>query len=318
MSGILGHAITTGFWKNGRFALAAALFLVIASCGTSSHTASTMSPVPPGGSSQAPKHVVLVMEENQSYSTVVGNTTDWPSLNSLISNGALATNYYANFHPSIPNYFMLTTGQFLTLNDNSTMVWNVDNLARRMLAAGISFKVYAEGITRGYVGGNTGLYVIRHNPFAMLSDIANNAQVANQSIWPFTQFATDLANGALPQFSFIVPNVNDDAHSGTPHQADTWLQANIVQPLANYSAFQPNGNGVLIVDFDESVTSDVTNGGGHVAPVFWGPVVKPGYKQTSMTLYQHPSMLHTIMDELGLPNPPAAAATAPSMSEFFK
>ena len=123
----------------------------------------------------------------------------------MIANGALPTNYYANTHPSIGNYFMLTTGQLLTNNDYSTTVWNVDNLARRMLAANIPFKIYAEGISRGYVGGNTGPYLIRHNPFAMLSDIAKNSQVANQVIWPFSQFAIDLANGTLPEFSYIVP-----------------------------------------------------------------------------------------------------------------
>ena len=118
----------------------------------------------------------------------------------LMSNGALATNYYANSHPSIGNYFMLTTGQLLTADDSSTVVWNADNLARRMLASGVSFKIYAEGITQGYLGGNTGLYLIRHNPFAMLSDVADNPQVANQCIWPFTQFAADLASGTLPDF----------------------------------------------------------------------------------------------------------------------
>jgi hypothetical protein len=35
-------------------------------------------------------------------------------------------------------------------------------------------------------------------------------------------------------------------------------------------------------------------------------------------LYQHQSMLSTLMDELGLSNPPAAAATAPSMAEFLQ
>lgn len=263
------------------------------------------------------KHVVMVMEENQGYATVVGNTTDWPNLNSLIANGALPTNYYANTHPSIGNYFMLTTGQILTNNDSSTTVWNVDNLARRLLAAGISFKVYAEGITQGYVGGDTGLYVIRHNPFAMLSDVASNAQVANAVIWPFSQFASDLASDALPEFSFIVPNVDDDAHNGTPLQADTWLQTNVVAPLSNHSAFAAGGDGILIVGFDEALDTDTTNGGGHVSPVFWGPNVKVGYTQTSTTLYQHPSMLLTVMQALQLTNPPGAAAGAPSMAEFF-
>jgi acid phosphatase len=187
-----------------------------------------------------------------------------------------------------------------------------------MLAANVPFRIYAEGIPQGYLGGNTGLYLIRHNPFAMLSDIANNPAVANQTIWPFTQFATDLANGTLPEFSFIVPNVNDDAHDGTPQQADSWLEANIVTPLSNDPAFQAGGAGLLIVDFDEAATSDATNGGGHVPAVFWGPMAKVGYTQASSTLYQHQSMLRTVMDTLGLSNPPAAAATAPSMSEFLK
>lgn len=262
-------------------------------------------------------HVVLVMEENQSYSTVVGNTTDWPNLNALIGQGALPTNYYANTHPSIGNYFMLTTGQILTNDDNSTKVWNVDNLARRMLAAGVSFRIYAEGISQGYAGGNTGLYLIRHNPFAMLSDIADSTTVANQVIWPFSQFAADAAGGNLPQFSYIVPDVNDDAHNGTPQQADTWLESNVVTPLESTAAFSSGGDGVLIVDFDEAATTDTTNGGGHVSPVFWGPIVKAGYQQTSSTVYQHQGMLATVMDLLQLANPPGAAATAPVMNEFF-
>ena len=262
-------------------------------------------------------HVVVVMEENQSYASVVHNSSDWPNLNNLISNGALATNYYANSHPSIGNYFMLTTGELLTTNDNSTTVWNVDNLARRMLASGVSFKVYAEGITQGYLGGNTGLYLIRHNPFAMLSDVADNPQVANQCIWPFTQFAADLASGTLPDFSFIVPDVDDDAHDGTPQQADAWLQTKVIALLSNSPAFAPGGDGILIVDFDEAATSDTAYGGGQVAPVLWGPNVKVGFMQTSTTVYQHQSMLRTVMEALRLSNPPGAAASAPSMSEFF-
>lgn len=265
----------------------------------------------------ASKHVVLVMEENQSYATVVGNTGAWPNLNALIAAGALPTNYYADSHPSIGNYFMLTTGQTLTNDDNSTAVWNVDNIARRMLAANIPFRIYAEGISQGYVGGNSGAYLIRHNPFAMLSDIAGSPQVASQVLFPFSQFALDVASNSLPEFSFIVPDVNDDAHDGTPQQADSWLQTNVVAPLKTNAAFQAGGDGLLIVAFDEAADTDTTHGGGHVSPVFWGPNVQAGYKQTSSTVFQHESMLRTVMEALGLANPPGAAAQAPSMAEFF-
>jgi acid phosphatase len=290
--------------------------LALSACGSSSKVApATTTNDPPAA---VTPHVVMVMEENHSYSNVAKNTKDWPNLNKLIASGALPTNYYANAHNSIPNYFMLTTGQLLTHDDGSTKVWNVDNLARRMLSSGVTFKIYAEGITQGYLGGSTGLYALNHNPFAMLSDIASNPQVAMKVMCPFSQFATDVANNSLPEFSFIIPNLDDDAHSAAPPIADTWLQTNIVTPLTGYSAFQSGGDGVLIIDFDESLDSDTANGGGHVAPVFWGPSVKPGYTQTSTTLYQHQSMLRTVMEILGLSNPPAAAATAPSMSEFFQ
>lgn len=270
-----------------------------------------------GNVTPASKHVVMVLEENQSYSTVAGNTGSWPHLNALFAKGALATNYYADSHPSIGNYFMLATGQLVTTNDSSTTVENVDNIARRMLAANVAFKVYAEGIAQGYLGGNTGAYVIRHNPFALLSDIAGSKQVANQVLQPFTQFGADVSKNALPAFSFIVPNVNDDAHTGTAQQADTWLQNNVVGPLSAMTAFQAGGDGVLIVVFDEAADADTTHGGGHVVASFWGPVVKAGYTQASSTVYQHESMLCTVMEMLQLANPPGAAATAPGMAEFF-
>ncbi len=262
-------------------------------------------------------HVVMVMEENRDYSAVVGDTGAWPNLNRLIKKGALPTHYYANTHPTIGNLFMLTAGQLLTTNDSSTRVWNVPSIARRLLAAHMSFKIYAESVPRGYVGGNTGLYLVRHNPFAKLSDIADNKQVAYAHLAPFTQFATDVANGALPEFSFIVPNVDDDGHNASSQRADSWLQTKVVDLLSRRPAFEPRGDGVLIVDFDEAATSDRTHGGGHVSPVFWGPKVKVGYRQTSKTIYQQQSMLRTVMEALRLSNPPGAAANAPLMSEFF-
>jgi phosphoesterase family protein len=304
---------------------ASGLFTAPATAGAATVTATSAQDAGQSGDatvivqSQQPqsKHIVMLVEENRDYASIVGNTANWPNLNNLINTGALPTNYYANTHPSIGNYFMLTTGQLLTNDDNSTTVWNVDSLARRMLAAKIPFRIYAEGISQGYVGGNTGLYLVRHNPFARLSDIANDPQIANQTIWPFTQFATDLASGTLPEFSFIVPNVDDDAHDGTVQQADSWLQTNVVIPLSNNSAFAPDGDGLLIVEFDEAADTDTTHGGGHIAPVLWGPAANAGYTQTSNTLYQHQSMLRTVMDLLQLPNPPGAAASAPSMSEFL-
>jgi phospholipase C len=307
--------------KNGFLSLSpvSILALVMAGCGGASMNNPIQSQSKAASVTMPhSNHVVIVMEENRSYSSVVGQTSSWPNLNTLIREGALATHSYANAHPSIGNYFMLTTGQIITTNDNSTTVRNVNNIARRMLDSGTSFRIYVESVSRGYLGGNTGLYLIRHNPFALLSDIADSKIVAGAHLYPFTQFATDVANGALPKYSFIVPDVNDDAHNGTSQQADTWLHSKVIAPLSTNASWEPGGSGVLIVDFDEAADSDTTHGGGHVATVMWGPIVKADYKQTSSTVYQHQSLLRTEMELLGLSSPPAAAASAPLMSEFFK
>jgi hypothetical protein len=261
-------------------------------------------------------HLIVVMEENTGYSAVVQNAA-WPNLNHLIATGALPTNYYANSHPSIGNYFMLTAGQLLTIDDNSNQIWAVDSLARRMLQSGVSFRVYAEDVPQGYLGGNTASYLVRHNPFARLSDVADNANVANAVLWPFSQFYTDLHNNNLPELSFIVPNIYHDAHNGTPQVADSWLQTYVVNQISAFPQFKQGGDGILVVAFDEAADTDSAWGGGHVAPVFWGPAVRSGYAQQSITVYQHQSMLRTFTEALGLATPPGDAASAPSMAEFF-
>src|SRR6476660_9390074 len=80
--------------------------------------------------------VVIVLEENHSYSSVVGNTSSMPYLNSLINKYGLGTKYYANTHPSIGNYFMLTTGQTVTNNDAYSGTVSADNIVRQLVAAG--------------------------------------------------------------------------------------------------------------------------------------------------------------------------------------
>ena len=57
------------------------------------------------------EHVFVVVEENENYDEVIGNTTDLPYLNALAAKYGLATNYYANTHPSLNNYFYLTAGR---------------------------------------------------------------------------------------------------------------------------------------------------------------------------------------------------------------
>ena len=271
-------------------------------------------------------HVFVVVEENHSFNDVIGNS-NMPYLNSLVSAGGLATQYYADAHPSLPNYFVLTTGEGTSITgtegDFFSGVVTEDNVVRALTAAGKTWKCYAESLpSPGYLGIDTGNYVRRHNPFSYLSDVQNSSsQAAN--VVQFPQLAADLSNNALPDYAFIVPDVADDAHncplgmttcSDTEKlaNADQWLATNI-KPLLSSSAFQ---NSVLIITFDEGDDTDLSHGGGQVATVIVGPRAKPGYRST--TLYQHESTLRLMMEGLAVTDLPGGAAGAADMGEFFK
>src|SRR5690349_6197130 len=256
--------------------------LLLTSCGGTGGTTAGSSPAPsaqpvPGQSTAQHNFVVMVAEENHSYEQVIGNSS-MPYLNSLAQQGALATQYYADTHPSIGNYFALTTGAVQTNDNNFPGPVSADNLARELAASGKTWKVYAEDLpSPGYLGSSVGNYEKHHNPFAYLSDVVSNpSQAAN--IVPLTQWMSDLNAGALPDFAFLLPNSIDDCHScpaGTLcsdnellGRADQWLKANIA-PLLASARFQSSG--LLLITFDESDAADVRNGGGRVPLIAIGP-----------------------------------------------
>ncbi len=297
------------FWPGAL--LIAGLWSLQIGCGGGSTSQNVPAPSPVPANFPTFSHVFLVVEENHSFSDVIGNAS-MPYFNSLVSQYGLAKQYFANAHPSIPNYLMLTTGQMETLNDQFSGTIGDDNVVRELVSAGKTWKAYEESIpSAGYLGGDAPPYVRRHDPFSFLSDVQNTpSQAAN--IVPFTQFATDLGNNSLPQFSFIAPNLNDDAHDGTLAAADSWLQSNIA-PLIASSTFR-NG-GLLIITFDEAEDTDLDHGGGQVATLIISSNGKSNFQ--SQTLYQHQSTLRLILEASGVNKFPGEAAEAPDMTEFF-
>ncbi|HVH66615.1 MAG TPA: alkaline phosphatase family protein [Gemmatimonadales bacterium] len=255
-------------------------------------------------------HVVVVVEENADYSSVIGSSA-MPYLNGLAQRYALATKYYAVTHPSIGNYFMMTVGEIITNDDSYSGIVSDDNIVRRLVAAGKTWKDYAEDLPSvGYTGGSVGNYARKHNVIALLSDVVNDS-AQRRNLVPFTQFASDLQANRLPAYSFVAPNLCNDAHDCSLTTADHWLQTNI-DPLVQSATFQADG--LLVIVFDEASGSDNTDGGGHVACVIVSPKAKRGYQ--SQGVYTHASLLRLTAEALGV-TPPNAAATAPDMGEFF-
>lgn len=274
------------------------------------------------------RHVYIVAEENTSYEHEVGSS-NMPYLNSLIKQGSLATQFYANQHSSLTDYFWVTAGQVMTTNNDTLQVFNVDNIVRHVMQLGLTYKSYAESLPyAGYAGLYSGNYMKRHAPLPYYSDMGDSTTEMLKHV-PITVFAEDVKNGTLPNFAFITPDATDDMHncqSGTTaceQKADAWLKTYLA-PLLARPEFQPGGDGLLILWADEAdlgtdnrCSATVSQGcGGRIVVAMIGPNVKKGF-QSNVTYY-HQNVLRTMLEALGTTqNFPGASNTAKPMSDMF-
>jgi acid phosphatase len=260
------------------------------------------------------EHVVVVTLENHSYEKVIGNP-DMPYFNQLASHWGRADQYYATQHNSLAALMWLTAGAQVTTNNGTPEIFNVDHIARHVWQTGRTWKGYMSNLPSvGYTDYAPGTpYMKRHNPFAYFTDVVTTAQknklVPLESFWN-----ADIASGSLPNFSYVVPDADEDAHDGTLAVADAWLSSHIPQLLASRQ-FQKDG--ILFIVWDEGDLSPVdTRGtGGRTATLVIGKGVKRGYK--SNTYYTHQDLLHTICEVMALGSCPGNGQTGASMSDFF-
>jgi phosphatidylinositol-3-phosphatase len=269
------------------------------------------------------KHVIIIVMENEGYGGVIGSPSA-PYENQLASRYALAGNYFAVSHPSLPNYLALVAGDtFGVTSDclpsqcalpNTTITTLVD-------ARGLSWKEYAESMTGNCSQSDSqdGLYVTRHDPFVYFDSITGNSGsgatsgYCNAHVVPFTQFSKDLASSNLPSYSFITPNLCDDAHSCSLSTGDKWLST-VVPGIIDSSSFSSTA---LFIVYDEGSTNAGfgPNSGGQVVCILVSPFAKPGY--VSQVQYSHYSLLATVEAIFGTGNLGRNDATASVMSDMF-
>ncbi|HEU5003965.1 MAG TPA: alkaline phosphatase family protein [Actinomycetota bacterium] len=262
-------------------------------------------------------HVVVILMENEEYGSIIGNANA-PYINSLAGQGALATQYYAISHPSLPNYLALSGGSTFGIssdcNPGPGCQATRPGLADQLAGAGISWKGYMEDLPGPCARSDSGNYAVRHDPFVYYPSIVSSGC---GNVVPASQLTADLASGQLPRFAWVTPNLCDDMHDSCGGSAiahgDAYLHNLVPQIL---SALGPGG--VVFVTFDEG-SSNAGGGlpgaaGGQVTTIAAGAPVKAGYR-TSVR-YDHYSLLRTIEDAWGLA-PLGSAALSPAMRDLF-
>lgn len=269
-------------------------------------------------------HIVIMSLENQNYTNIIGNP-NMPYLNSLLDRSALLTNFYANFHPSQPNYFALTTGQSFYTKEGPIPA-GTNTIVRALATRNKSWKGYFTDVT-------THEAVFRYFP-----EVWQNPTQLAKIVPIFPNFMHDVTAGSLPSYSLIhdLPTVN--GHNCPEGGAcmgpvDDRLK-DTIDAYINHPSFVAN-NDLLIVLFDEARLDDVTcNGpttiamteaarvrgawkcGGRTVAMFIGAGVKRGYQSTK--LYHLEAFLRISLEGLGVTESlPGASAFAPDMNELF-
>src|SRR5215831_10109000 len=241
------------------------------------------------------QHIVEIMMENTSYSTIIGNPLA-PNLNALASEYGLATNYFGVTHPSEPNYVANIGGSFFGIQDDNQFYCTPDlastdpncagttvdhtitaqSLAGQLTEAGLTWRGYFQsllpvpptGVIKTGPDANgpytfkspsnaVALYASKHNPFVNFTD----SQDALANMVPDTQLASDLASGDLANYSLIVPDQCNDMH-GTGGCGSVPLISqgdtyvgNAVSAIMSSKVWQ-EGRNAIVITWDEDDFSD--------------------------------------------------------------
>jgi phosphatidylinositol-3-phosphatase len=269
---------------------------LVSACGSA---ASDPEPMADGGRPVAhPARVAVIVLENRSYEEVIGSPSA-PYINRLARTNALATNYYAITHPSLPNYIALTGGAEMGItNDCATCdVAGDKNIVGQLDRSGHTWKAYFEGIdSNRQPGETTQKYNPHYNPFVYYESVRGVDQNRDRVVG-FHDLHDDLKTGRVSDLMWIAPGVKHDGHNSTLHAADRYASSLVPRVL---QAIGPQG--VLYLTWDEGKTSDTRGlggaGGGRI------PLIAAGGAARTHTLMalpaNHYALLRTVEAGFGL------------------
>lgn len=281
----------------------------------------------------APKHIVIIVEENRTLAEIVGDKR-LSTIHALAAAGTLFTNSHGVAHPSLPNYFALFAGKTNSDGDdcsdkpidalgdlpvNAGMTARMPTLASELIAAHKTFTGFAESLpAQGYVGcfgrGGPffGLYYKRHTPWAFFTKAGHPGEVKKDTSHyllddvlsqPFSAFPKPGRYDDLPTVAFVVPNVKNDMHGsalgdteeGLEEDADLWLAHNM-KPLVSWAS-DPKNATLIILTWDESDRHGGEPDTNQIPTIFAGSMVKQGDDAETITHY---NVLATIEHFYGL------------------
>jgi hypothetical protein len=247
--------------------------------------------MPVGQDAKVPRyaHIFVIMEENKDYGMVFGSP-DAPTITALGKKYGYASDFFAETHPSEPNYVALVGGSTYGIQDDDAFYCHphdtrascrdsnkpgypehtIDkpSLASQIESAGLTWKNYNEDLpapgSLAITSGGT--YASKHTGFLNFASVQHDPNRAKKIVG-FGQFASDLKSGNVPNFSLVIPNLCDEMHGISPDEApsedcsythmskliwrgDQNVKSIVAQIMAS-SVWKSSGNVAIVVTFDE-------------------------------------------------------------------
>jgi phospholipase C len=268
--------------------------------------AGVVAPRPPCGTAgRSPatyRHVVLLVMENKDYHDII-DADETPYMTALAAACGVAANFFAETHPSAPNYIAMTSGGTHGLvNDDDPIAHPIDAPSIFSQLGSGGWRALAEAMPSNCrLRYRLPEYYARHNAPAYYSNVRRDC------------LKYDVPLGRTPdlsaRFTFIAPSSCHSMHTCKAAVGDAWLEHFMPKVFASpeYRA----GRTAVFLTFDESRGS----GSNRIPTIVMAPSVRPG--AVVRERFDHYSLLRTMQELLGLRELLGDAATAQSMRRAF-
>ncbi len=244
------------------------------------------------------RHVVWVVMENRSFDQIIGSSAA-PYINNLAHKCGLATRFYAEAHPSLPNYIAMTSGSTHGITDDAPPASH--RLGSRSLFGQMkkNWRSLEQSMPSRCDLVSSGKYAVKHNPAAYYTRIRSRCRRRDVRL----SNPPDIS----ARFTFVTPNLCNDMHSCSTSVGDTWL-SNWLPKVLKTRQYR-SGSTAIFLTWDEG------SGSQPIATLVISPYTPAG--TTSARRLNHYSMLRTTEAMLGRKRFLGRAATARGMRGAF-
>lgn len=249
------------------------------------------------------QHVFLFYFENEDYGQIVGNSKQAPYLNSLLRQGSMLSQFYAEEHPSDGNYLAVAGGSTFGIplddpeEENPQYTIGARNIGDLADTAHETWKAYLQSADGPCDDTVHGYYWDDDQPMMYFGDVRDNPGYCAAHVVPLESLQSDLASTATtPNFAWVSPDDCSDMEGCGIAAGDAFLARELGMIMT--SPAWRTQRSLAVITFDEDA-QDYQHPAQRVPTIILGSAgVRHGY--VSGTRYTHYSLLRTIEAALGL------------------